>query len=361
MAMKEWPLWEKVVVISIIVILFFGFLIFLVIWVVFPLVFMNSLSLQTTFMFFPVDQPKHPEFDQPEKYDIDGVVNFHIRLVDTDGSTEVSIGTWLIVPDDEKEKHALRPHDISTAAKIIRNTVKPILIYMHGVACNRILPNEAYTVARKEFLVVAMDHRGYGDSGLNVQMCEQGIVSDTRQIFKWIRTLTSNEIFFWGHSMGTALSTHTLRKLKELDGMVPSGLILESAFTTMREEIVSNPLGKLFSWLMYFNSTILDPLERNGFHFKTTENILSVDCPIMMLHSEDDDVIPWRLGFKLYHVARTRRNKETQGSVSFTLFPALGYYHVGIPRDKKVPQMLQNFIQRCRIEDKRRDGQHYSF
>ncbi|VEN34722.1 unnamed protein product [Callosobruchus maculatus] len=99
--------------------------------------------------------------------------------------------------------------------------------------------------------------------------------------------------------MGTALSTHTVRRLKEQDGIVPTGLILESAFTTMREEIVNNPLGKLFAWLIYFNATILDPLERNGFRFKTTENILSVDCPIMMMHAEDDNVIPWRLGFKV--------------------------------------------------------------
>nr|CAH7765324.1 unnamed protein product [Callosobruchus chinensis] len=302
---------------------------------------MNSISLQTTFMFFPVDQPKHPEFDQPEKYGIEGVINFYLSVKDTDGTTPVSIGTWLIVPEDEKATTVGKPHSIHTAEEILRRTTKPVAIYMHGVACNRILPSETYAVARKEFMVLSMDHRGYGDSGQDVTMCEAGIVSDTRQIFKWVRSLTSNDIYFWGHSMGTALSTHTVRRLKEQDGIVPTGLILESAFTTMREEIVNNPLGKIFSWLLYFNATILDPLERNGFLFKTTENILSVDCPIMMMHAEDDNVIPWRLGFKLYQVAKTERNLDVQGSVNFTLFPSLGYYHIGITRDKKVPKMIQ--------------------
>lgn len=49
----------------------------------------------------------------------------------------------------------------------------------------------------------------------------------------------------------------------------------------------------------WYNSTMLDPLDENGFSFETTENILTVDCPIMIVHAKDDDVIPYFLGEKV--------------------------------------------------------------
>lgn len=45
--------------------------------------------------------------------------------------------------------------------------------------------------------------------------------------------------------------------------------------------------------------TILDPLEENGFYFDTSKHILNVDCPIMMLHADDDTIVPCFLGKKV--------------------------------------------------------------
>lgn len=75
-------------------------------------------------------------------------------------------------------------------------------------------------------------------------MSEEGIVSDSVQIYQWIRRVTKNEIFVWGHSLGGALTLHTVRKLKE-QNIVPMGVIIESSFTTMREEVVSTRTAKV--------------------------------------------------------------------------------------------------------------------
>lgn len=137
----------------------------------------------------------------------------------------------------------------------------------------------------------------YGDSTPAI-LSEPAVVSDSVQVYKWVRQQTSAEIYVWGHSLGTALSTHTVKTLK-MEGIIPYGLMLEAPFTTMREEITYHPIGKVYSWLPYFSATILDPLEKNGFHFRTIDNILDVDCPIMIMNAEDDAIIPYTLGAKV--------------------------------------------------------------
>nr|XP_023019042.1 monoacylglycerol lipase ABHD12-like isoform X1 [Leptinotarsa decemlineata] len=353
-----WPLWQKVTLISGIALLSLLVLLFFSIWVVFPLVFMNSISLQRFFMFFPVQNPKQPEFDNPLKYDIKGVMNFYITVKDIEKSenisTLVSIGAWVILPESDINETIIQAHNISSAKELLQKTTYPVLLYMHGVACNRILPTSTYEVARKYFFIISLDHRGYGDSGADVVQSELGIVNDTAQIYKWILDNTKNEVYIWGHSLGTALSTHTVKKLKEEYNQVPMGLILESPFTTMREEVENNSLGTIFKWLAYFESTVQRPLEKNGFLFRTTTNILSVDCPIMIMHAMDDNVIPIALGRKLSEVARNERTIPQQGNVTYHEFIRLGYAHTGITRDPNIPKYLVSFMEQCRDQNKMR-------
>lgn len=54
----------------------------------------------------------------------------------------------------------LKSHDISTAGELLNNTKKSVLLYLHGVACNRALPVATYNVLRQFFLIIAVDHRG---------------------------------------------------------------------------------------------------------------------------------------------------------------------------------------------------------
>lgn len=75
-------------------------------------------------------------------------------------------------------------------------------------------------------------------------MTEDGIVNDSVQIYMWIRNLTKNEIYVWGHSLGGALALHTVKNLRELDS-VPMGVAIESSFTTMREEAKSTSIAKV--------------------------------------------------------------------------------------------------------------------
>ncbi|KAJ8944123.1 hypothetical protein NQ318_013305 [Aromia moschata] len=385
------------------------FVLFLAVWVVFPIVFMLAISLQRFFIFMNVDVPSNPQFNNPENYGIDGVINFYITTMDRDNSTLV-----------------------------LADTKKPVLLYMHGVACTRIVPTLTYNVIRKYFLVIGMDHRGYGDSGTNVLPSELGIVNDNIQLYKWVRAKTNNQIYVWGHSLGGALAIHSVRALKD-ENIVPVGLFLESTFSTMRDEINTHILGKtqkilrfnavltmtwirtltmtwshmkvivevivleshikftdtgqlkqgvmspategkasnpgqlmqgvmspategkgrdpgqlrqIFKWLAYFEQTVLEPLEKNGFLFRSTTNILYVDCPIMIMHAQDDNVVHYTLGRKLYEVASTERDLTTQGNVTFHEFEEMGYKHVYITSDPNIPKYIEEFMEVCERENK---------
>lgn len=56
---------------------------------------------------------------------------------------------------------------------------------------------------------------------------------------------------------------------------------------------------QIFAWLPWFKVTVLDPLEKNGFVFDTAQHVLKVNSPIMLLHAEDDSIVPYNLGKKV--------------------------------------------------------------
>lgn len=112
------------------------------------------------FKIFLVDLPKNADYDHPEKHEIDGVVNFYITTKDVDGKTPARLGAWLILHQAEVTSTFVTAHGISTASQLIADTQKPVLLYLHGVACNRAQPISNYKALRQFFLIVAVDHRG---------------------------------------------------------------------------------------------------------------------------------------------------------------------------------------------------------
>lgn len=60
----------------------------------------------------------------------------------------------------------------------------------------------------------------------------------------WVRNRTTAPIYIWGHSLGSALAAETAAHLSNQNFNL-SGLILESAFTSLREELYVHPYGKV--------------------------------------------------------------------------------------------------------------------
>lgn len=148
--------------------------------------------------------------------------------------------------DEHKDIKSISTEQINKAElyeNILKESESPIVLYLHGTTGSRGDPEhrlDLYKVLRKaDFQIISMDYRGYGDSG-NLQPTEEGLVSDALKVYDYIRNITEAPILLWGHSLGTAISTHLLSKMTKMKIAGPSAVVLESAFTNMQEEIRAN-------------------------------------------------------------------------------------------------------------------------
>lgn len=191
-------------------------------------------------------------YDEPAKF------NFYIPVQDSASNTEISLGTWHLLPYYSFNGSIVN----STISNISRHTT---VIYFHGAGEARSYCTKTYDVLRWFFHVVAFDYRGknlsasvcllqsysffmlnkgYADSS-DADMFESNVVNDAVQVYKWLQINNFTDIFIWGHSLGSALATRMVSELSK-ENIFPVGLILESAFTSMREEIPVHKYGKVF-------------------------------------------------------------------------------------------------------------------
>lgn len=105
----------------------------------------------------------------------------------------------------------------------------------------------------------------------------------------------------------------------------------------------------------WFNLTIQDPLENNGFLFDTRKNILKVDSPIMIMHAEDDPIIPYTFGRTLFDIAIKSRDLAKQGNATYHQFPSyLRHSHLQITDDPDIPTYIDEFLTYCKEFNKRK-------
>lgn len=78
--------------------------------------------------------------------------------------------------------------------------------------------------------------------------------------------------------------------------VAPKALVLESPFNNIRDEIREHPFAKLFKNLPWFDFTIAQPMYSNCLRFESDQHISEFRQPVLMLHAEDDLVVPFRLG-----------------------------------------------------------------
>jgi len=129
------------------------------------------------------------------------------------------------------------------------------------------------------------DYRGYG--GSEGRPSEQGTYSDAQAAYDWLtkkkHTLPENIILF-GRSLGGSIAA-------QLAGSVRvKGLIVESCFTSYVD------MGKKFYPYMPVRWFA-------AFSYRTIDYVKKINCPIMIIHSRNDEIIPFEFGLRLYDAA----------------------------------------------------------
>lgn len=252
------------------------------------------------------------------------------------------IGVWHTVPSHlwkEAQGQGGRWFESSLSSQAV-------ILYLHGNAGTRGGDHrvQLYKVLSSlGFHVVAFDYRGWGDS--DGVPSESGMTSDALLVYDWIKTrLDKTPLYIWGHSLGTGVATNLVRRLCER-GSPPDALILESPFTNIREEAKSHPFSAVYRFLPGFDWFFLDAISANDIHFASDDNVNHISCPVLILHAEDDSVVPFHLGKKLYSLA-SRSQSLVGHKLQFVPFESsLSYKHKFIYKSPLLSSILSNFLE----------------
>ncbi|CAH1113244.1 unnamed protein product [Psylliodes chrysocephalus] len=322
-------------------------LLFIVIFIILPLVFKYSIGIQRSLVFPTWAIPPGMNYSDIDHFGIEGVKNFYItvnhneNLTSDDDNQNVTLGVWQILPL-EILSDVIKNEDYNFDG-VLSNGKYDILLYLHGNGHDRSAIVDKYVILRKYFHIFAVDYRGYADS-TKAELTETNVVNDITQVYEWLVNRTNSNIFVWGHSLGTAVGTHLTANLKK-NYIFPKGLILETPFTSITDVMGKHPFVKSFyAWLPWFRTTIIQPMIDNDFDFDSQKYIVDVDCPIMILHAKDDTIIPYSFATELYNTAVNNRNYTYQGNVTYYLFDEVGYDHMLIHTAPELPGYLENFV-----------------
>ncbi|XP_030378350.1 lysophosphatidylserine lipase ABHD12 isoform X2 [Scaptodrosophila lebanonensis] len=376
-------------------------LFFLLLFVLLPLVFRYSVTLQRGILFLTfITYPKDLDLTNPASIGLYATRNFYITVKDRDVDEDgVRIGVWHVLPANavrrfkrelQVEEAFVAEHGVAEAPSVEPSTstisinehelqeLEPFLraefpvivpeneqifyerllrapggtvvLYLHGNTATRGSGHrsEVYKLLRKlNYHVFSFDYRGYADSD-PVSPTEEGVVRDALMVYEYIANVTSNPIIIWGHSLGTGVATHLCAQLAHLNERGPRGVILESPFTNIRDEIRLHPFSRLFKHLPWFDFTISRPMYSNSLRFESDVHVGEFRQPIMIIHAEDDVVVPFHLGYRLYRVALDTRSRSW-GPVEFHRFDAsFGYGHKHLCRAPELPSLVLHFVENYR-------------
>ncbi|KAL1517699.1 hypothetical protein ABEB36_001434 [Hypothenemus hampei] len=332
---------KKIICVVSIVIVSLALLAFFLIFVTFPLIFKYSVTLQQTLVFTRWNLMTNKTLFQ--RFRIPLYKNHYVPVKELDADKILYLGLWHILPFDLAETaYYDTSYDYDAA---LQNTNYSVLLYFHGTGEDRSNSWQKYQLLRQFFHVIAFDYRGYGDSDEGT-MFERNVVNDCVQVYQWLRNRTNAAIYIWGHSLGTALATGTIA---QLDNANITGFILESSFTTFRDELYYHPYVKYFRWLPWFESTVVNPLTENGFIFNNTGNVLKTNVPFMFLHARDDEIVPYFMSRQLYNTSLTRNLDEKVLNASLLILynERIRLNHYFIYRDSYTYFYIYEFMRRC--------------
>jgi len=129
------------------------------------------------------------------------------------------------------------------------------------------------------------DYRGYGAS--EGKPSEAGTYRDAEAAYKWLtknKNIPPENIILFGRSLGGSIAAYLATKIEA------KALIIESSFTSYVD------IGKKFYPYM--------PVRLAArFSYSTIDYIRRVRCPVMIIHSRNDEIIPFEFGLRLYDAA----------------------------------------------------------
>lgn len=222
------------------------------------------------------------------------------------------------------------------------------ILHLHGVYDSRAAEHrvELYKVLQHMgYRILTFDYRGFADSAAIEVINQNTTVEDTQLVIAWLSSYLApqEKLVVWAHSMGTAIATIAVANLSHQPPRHNSvkGLVLEAAYNNFKDqlEFVGRPGEAAILQKAVHVVSRLRLMQR--FEFATDKWIAQVRVPVLMLHAEDDEIVPIQLGRKLNNAA-----KRAGVSVWMEEFPGdeeYGHSHIYKDSDR-LPRCLTNFL-----------------
>ena len=159
------------------------------------------------------------------------------------------------------------------------------IIYFHGNAGNlenRIHKLNHFKDMDVNFLIIAW--RGF--SGNKGKPSEKGFYIDANSAISWLKNLDllEKDIILYGESLGTGIAT----ELAQTNNY--AGLVLETPFTSMVKA------AKNFYPYIPVSLLLKDKYDNQ-------KKIKNIKIPVLVMHGEADQIVPFRMGKKIYEIA----------------------------------------------------------
>ena len=125
-----------------------------------------------------------------------------------------------------------------------------------------------------------------GFSGNNGKPSEQGLYIDGKSAIEWLikKGVDEKNLVLYGESLGTGVATHLAQNKNY------AGIILETPFTSMIDA------AKTFYPYIPVNLLLKDKFEND-------KKIRNINSPILVMHGEVDQIVPFSMGKKIYEIA----------------------------------------------------------
>lgn len=169
---------------------------------------------------------------------------------------------------------------------IPHNGSEQILLFFHGNAGNISHRGASVEIFHRLGLnVFILGYRGYGRS--QGKPDEHGLYEDARAAWRYLtdeRGYQHKDVVLFGRSLGGAVAAKLASEVQ------PGGLILESTFSSAKD--MADVIFPFISRLLYLR-----------YDFATETHVKQVRSPLLVLHSPDDEIVPFRLGEKVFQAA----------------------------------------------------------
>ncbi|MDZ7839714.1 MAG: alpha/beta hydrolase [Gammaproteobacteria bacterium] len=206
-----------------------------------------------------------------------------------------------------------------------------LLLFFHGNAGNISHRLESIEIFHRLGLsVLIVDYRGYGRS--EGRPSERGTYRDAAAVWQFSTGnlgRPADEIVVFGRSLGAAIAA----QLADTTAVPPAALIIESPFTSVPDMAQRVYPFLPARWLTRFD-------------YPTRDYVAAAGCPVLVVHSEDDEIIPVDLGREVFAAApEPKRFLSLAGGHNTGFLESAGVYTRGIDAFLSEPAGLPRPVQ----------------